>query len=132
MLGRLGLAEQVDAVVGLRRDDTTASLGVSIDVMVATQVVVPCAKLARSDGWQRPAGDRLVTLPAAALDHRKFGDALDQLSPAILHEIHRRVAAMLEHYDVDVAGLVLDTTNVVTCVDSANERNIIATAVATR
>ena len=126
VLGRLGLREIVDTVAP-RRDDATQSVGTYLELMVANRVVAPCSKLAFSDWWQRTAGDRMVKLPLAALDHRKFWDAMDRLSPADLEEIHRRVvAAMLENYDVDVSGLVLDMTNVVTYVDSANDRNTIA------
>ena len=127
VLRRLHLGEIVDAVVGPRRDDATASVGTYLELMVANRVVAPCSKLAFSQWWQGTAGDRLVKLPPAALDHRKFWDAMDQLTPADLQEIHARVVAtMLENYDIDVSGLVLDMTNVVTYVDSSNDRNTIA------
>ena len=127
VLGRLHLREIVDAVVGPRRDDTTASVGTYLELMVANRVVAPCSKLAFSDWWQKTAGDRLVKLPLAALDHRKFWDAMDRLSPADLQEIHRMVVErMVDSYGIDISGLVLDMTNVVTYVDSANERNTIA------
>ena len=52
---------------------------------------------------------------------------MDQLTPAMLQEIHARVVAtMLASYDIDISDLVLDMTNVVTYVDSSNERNTIA------
>jgi transposase len=114
-------------VVGPRRDDATASVGTYLELMVANRVVAPCSKLAFADWWQQTAGDRLVKLPIAALDHRKFWDAMDQLSPEMLQQVHRRVVtSMVDSYDIDIAGLVLDMTNVVTYVDSANERNTIA------
>ncbi len=126
VLRRLGLREIVDTVAP-RRDDATQSVGTYLELMVANRVVAPCSKLAFSDWWQRTAGDRMVKLPVAALGHRKFWDAMDRLTLADLEEIHRRVvAAMLESYDIDVSGLVLDMTNVVTYVDSANDRNTIA------
>lgn len=127
VLRRLRLRETVDAVVGPRRDDATASVGTYLELMVANRVVAPCSKLAFADWWQQTAGDRLVKLPIAALDHRKFWDAMDQLSPEMLQQVHRRVVtSMVDSYDIDIAGLVLDMTNVVTYVDSANERNTIA------
>ncbi len=127
VLRRLHLGEIVDTVVGPRRDDATASVGAYLELMVANRVVAPCSKLAFSQWWQGTAGDRLVKLSPAALDHRKFWDAMDQLSPAMLQEIHARVVAtMLDSYGIDVSGLVLDMTNVVTYVDSSNERNTIA------
>lgn len=68
-----------------------------------------------------------MKLPLVAFDYRKFSDAIDQLSRAPLNEIHCRVvAAMLEKYGVDVSGLVFEMTNVITYVDSVNDRNTIA------
>jgi transposase len=127
VLRRLRVAEIVDAVVGPRRDDATASVGTYVELMVANRVVAPCSKLAFSDWWQKTAGDRLVKLPLAALDHRKFWDAMDQLSPEMLHDIHKGVVStMVKGYALETEGLVLDMTNVATYVDSANERNTIA------
>jgi transposase len=90
-------------------------------------VVDPCSKLAFSDWWHKTAGDRWLRLPAGALDHRRFWDAMDQVSQAQLEEIERRVVeGMVETFGVDLSGLVLDMTNFATWIDSANERAPIA------
>jgi transposase len=127
VLRRMKVAEAVDAVVGPRRDDAAASVGTYIELMVANRVVAPCSKLAFSDWWQTTAGDRMVKLPTAALDHRRFWDAMDQVTPKMIEEIHRVVVArVVAEYAIETEGLVLDMTNVATYVDSANERNTIA------
>ena len=46
----------------------------------SNRVVDPCSKLAFSDWWQKTAGDRWLRLPAGALDHRRFWDAMDAIS----------------------------------------------------
>jgi transposase len=75
----------------------------------------------------RVAGDRMVKLPASALDHRRFWDAMDAVSEEQLVEIERRIVArMVESFDVDCSGLVLDMTNFATYIDSANDRAPIA------
>ena len=126
MLERLGVAGIVDDVVGPRRADA-ASVGTYIALAVANRVVAPCSKLAFSDWWATTAGDRLVKVPAGALDHRRFWDAMDTLSEAQLVEIERRVTArMVEVFDLDVSGLVLDMTNFATYIDSGNDRAPIA------
>ena len=90
-------------------------------------MVAPCSKLAFADWWATTAGDRWVRLPAAALDHRRFWDAMDALSADQLVECERRlVAAMVAEFGLDLSGLVLDMTNFATFIDSANERNTIA------
>jgi transposase len=127
VLERLDLAGIVDDVVGPRRGDAAASVGTYIALAVANRVVAPCSKLAFADWWATTAGSRWVRVSAAALDHRRFWDAMDALSATQLIECERRLAAaMVEVFDLDLAGLVLDMTNFATFVDSANERNTIA------
>ncbi len=127
VLERLDLAGIVDDVVGPRRGDAAASVGTYIALAVANRVVAPCSKLAFAEWWATTAGSRWVRVSAAALDHRRFWDAMDALSAEHLVECERRLAAaMVEVFDLDLAGLVLDMTNFATFVDSANERNTIA------
>lgn len=127
MLRRLRVAEIVDEVVGARRCDAGASVGTYIALAALNRVVDPCSKLAFSDWWATTAGDRWLRLPAAALDHRRFWDAMDAVGQTELEEIERRiVAGMVETFSVDLSGLVLDMTNFATWIDSANERAPIA------
>ncbi len=127
MLERLGVAEIVDDVVGPRRSDASASVGTYFALTVANRVAAPCSKLGFSDWWSTTAGDRLVKLPASALDHRRFWEAMDAVSDDQLVEIERRiVAGMVESFNVDCSGLVLDMTNFATYIDSANDRAPIA------
>lgn len=127
MLRRLRVAEIVDEVVGVRRTDAGASVGTYIALAALNRVIDPCSKLAFSDWWATTAGDRWLRLPAAALDHRRFWDAMDAVSETELEEIERRiVAGMVETFSLDVSGLVLDMTNFATWIDSANARAPIA------
>jgi transposase len=128
VLDRLGVKEIVDEVVGARRSDATASVGTYIALAVLNRVVAPCSKLALAEWWETTAADRVVgQLSPAALDHRRFWDAMDAISPAQLIEIERRIVGrMVEVYEVDVSGLALDMTNFATFIDSANDRAPIA------
>jgi len=127
VLERLDLTGIVDDVVGPRRGDAAASVGTYIALAVANRVVAPCSKMAFGDWWATTAGSRWVRVPTAALDHRRFWDAMDALSARQLVECERRLtAAMVAEYGLDLTGLVLDMTNFATFVDSANERNTIA------
>lgn len=126
VLERLGVAAIVDDVVGPRRADA-GPVGTYIALAVANRVVAPCSKLGFSDWWSKTAGDRLVRLSASALDHRHFWDAMDTLSEEQLQEIERRVVAkMVEVFEIDCSGLVLDMTNFATYIDSGNDRAPIA------
>jgi transposase len=127
MLERLQVARAVDEQVGSRRADAAASVGTYLALAALNRVVAPRSKLGFAGWWQTTAGDRLVRLPAAALDHRRFWDAMDALSVKALRAAERAIAArMVEVFDLDLAGLVLDMTNFATFVDSANQRNSIA------
>ena len=127
ILERLKVAEIVDDVVGSRRADAAASVGTYIALATANRVVDPRSKRAFSDWWANTAGDRFVKLPASALGHRRFWDAMDHISESQLAEIERRIVTkMVETFKVDLSGLVLDMTNFATYIDSANGRAPIA------
>ena len=127
VLQRLEVAAIIDQVVGRRRADAAASVGTYLALAALNRVVAPRSKLAFAAWWHTTAGERLVRLPAAALDHRRFWDAMDQVTVADLRAIERAVAAqMVEVFDLDLAGLVLDMTNFATFIDSANPRNQLA------
>lgn len=127
MIRRLRVVETIDEVVGPRRADAGASVGTYLALAAANRVVAPCSKLAFSDWWQTTAGPRLVKLPRAALDHRRFWDAMDQVGDEHLLAIERALGTTLvATFGIDLSGLVLDMTNFATFIDSGNERNTIA------
>jgi len=127
VLLRLGVAEIVDEVVGARRGDAGASVGTYIALATLNRVVDPCSKLAFAEWWGRTAGDRWLTVPASALDHRRFWEAMDAIGEEDLQEIERRIVArMVETFSIDPSGLVLDMTNFATWIDSGNDRALIA------
>jgi transposase len=127
VLERLQVGEIIDDVVGARRSDAACSVGTYIALATANRVVDPCSKLAFSDWWGKTAGDRLLKVPRPALDHRRFWEAMDQISEAKLAEIERRIVTrIVESFGIDLSGLVLDMTNFATFIDSANDRAPIA------
>jgi transposase len=127
VLQQLEVTAIIDQVVGSRRADAAASVGTYLALAALNRVVAPRSKLAFAAWWQTTAGDRLVKLPVAALDHRRFWDAMDALSVRALRAAERAIAArMVEVFDLDLAGLVLDMTNFATFVDSGNARNQLA------
>jgi transposase len=123
VLQQLGVTAIIDQIVGSRRADAAASVGTYLALAALNRVVAPRSKLAFAAWWQTTTGDRLVKLPAAALDHRRFWDAMDALSVRALRAAER---AMVEVFDLDLAGLMLDMTNFATFVDSGNARNQLA------
>lgn len=126
VLQRLDVAGIIDAVVP-RYPNAAASVGTYLALATANRVVAPCSKLGFADWWATTAGGRWVKLPDAALDHRRFWEAMDRFSEpdlkAVETEIGRRVVS---EYGLDLSGLVLDMTNFATFIDSANDRAPIA------
>lgn len=111
-----------------RRTDASALVGTYVALACLNRVVAPCSKLGFAEWWATTAGDRIVgRLSATALDHRRFWDAMDAISAEQLTEIERRLTSvMVDSFDLDCSGLVLDMTNFATFIDSANERAPIA------
>jgi len=127
MLRRLHVAEIVDEVIGPRRSDAGASVGTYIALATLNRVVDPCSKLAFSNWWDTTACDRWLRLSPGALDHRRFWEVMDAIGEDDLEEIERRIVApMIETFQVDLSGLVLDMTNFATWIDSGNDRAPIA------
>jgi transposase len=123
ILERLGVAAIIDEVVGARRSDAAASVGTYIALAAANRVVKPCSKLGFAEWWATTAGDRWVRVPAAAMDHRRFWDAMHAIDADALVEIERRlVDKMVTEFGLDLSGMVLDMTNFATYIDSANDR----------
>ena len=127
VLQRLGVSEIIDQVAGARRADAAASVGTYLALAALNRIVAPCSKLAFADWWATTAADRWVKIPAVALDHRRFWDAMDAISPARLAEIERRIGrVMAERFGLDLSALVLDMTNFATFIDTGNEKAPVA------
>jgi transposase len=127
VLERLGYAGIVDEAAGERRADASASVGTYLALACANRVVAPRSKLAFADWWATTAGDRLARVPWAALDHRRFWDAMDALDQAALTVIERRLAAaMAAEFGLGLSGMALDMTSFATCIDTGNDRAPIA------
>lgn len=126
MLERLDVAGVVDQVAP-RRSDAAVSVGTYIALATANRIVAPCSKLAFADWWATTAGPRWTRLRGAALDHRRFWTAMDRLDEDSLRVIESELGRrIVEEFDLDTSGLVLDMTNFATFIDSTNTRAPIA------
>jgi transposase len=126
MLERLDVVGVVDEVVP-RYANAAASVGTYIALACANRIVDPCSKLAFADWWATTAGSRWVKVGDAALDHRRFWDAMDRLSETDLRAVEAELGRrMVGEFGLDLSGLVLDMTNFATFIDTGNERAPIA------
>jgi hypothetical protein len=105
VLERLEVAAIIDQIVGARRADAACSVGTYLPLACLNRVVAPRSKLGFAAWWQTTAGDRLHRLPAAALDHRRFWDAMHAIRPAQLVACKRqRTARMVAVFGLDLQG----------------------------
>jgi transposase len=126
VIERLDVVAVIDQVAP-RHANAALSVGTYIALATANRIVDPCSKRAFADWWATTAGPRWVKAPAAALDHRRFWDAMDRLDEAALARIETDLGRrMVTEFGLDLSGLVLDMTNFATYLDSTNTRAPIA------
>ena len=124
---RLGVVEVIDEVVGARRSDAGASVGTLLALAAVNRLVDPCSKRAFADWWKTTAADRFTKIGASVLDHRRFWDAMHQVSLDELAAIEQALAARtVTGFGVDISALALDMTNFATYIDTGNAKAPIA------
>jgi transposase len=127
MLDELGVAGIIDAAAGPRPAGQPLSTGTYLALAALNRLVAPCSKLAFADWWKTTAADRYTKIPASALDHRRFWDAMHAVSLEQLEQASERIAArIIEVSGADVSSVALDMTNFATFIATANGRAPIA------
>ena len=102
-------------------------MGTYLALAALNRLVDPCSKRAFEDWWKSTAADRFTKIGAAALDHRKFWDAMHAVTAEQLARIEHRLAlAMIETFGLDISALALDMTNFATYIDTTNDKAPIA------
>src|SRR6266540_3563975 len=127
ILTDLGVPGLIDEVIGPRRRDVRVPAGTYLALAALNRIVEPCSKRGFARWWATTAADRFLKTPAAALDHRKFWDAIHAVTPGQLEEVsHRLAVAMAQRYQLDCSSVSLDMTNFATFIDTGNEKAPIA------
>ena len=127
VLEDLGVAGIVDEVAGARRSDAGASTGTYLVLASLNRLADPCSKRAFADWWAKTAAPRFTKIPASALDHRRFWDAMHAVTVEQLEEISRRIALrVVSTFGLDCSSVALDMTNFATFIDTGNGKAPIA------
>jgi transposase len=127
VLQDLGVAAIIDEVTGARPAGLPLSAGTYLALAALNRLVAPCSKLAFSDWWKTTAADRFAKIPASALDHRRFWDAMHAVTLEQLEEISHRIALrVVEVSGADCSSVALDMTNFATFIDTGNEKAPVA------
>jgi transposase len=127
VLAELGVAAVIDEVAGARPAGQPLSTGTYLALAALNRLVAPCSKAAFADWWKTTAADRFTKIPASALDHRRFWDAMHAVSLGQLEEASREIAVRIVRWSgVDVSSVALDMTNFATFIATANGRAPVA------
>ncbi len=127
VLEELGVAAVIDEVAGPRPGGQPLSTGTYLALAALNRLVAPCSKAAFADWWKSTAAGRFTKIPASALDHRRFWDAMHALTPEQLDQASERIAArIVQASGVDVSSVALDMTNFATFIATGNGRAPIA------
>jgi len=103
------------------------STGTYLALAALNRLVAPCSKAAVADWWKTTAADRFTKIPASALDHRRFWDAMHAISLEQLEQASEKIAArVVQVSGADVSSVALDMTNFATFIATANGRAPIA------
>jgi transposase len=127
MLEDLGVAQIIDEVTGGRPPGQPLSTGTYLVLAALGRLVAPCSKAGFSGWWRTTAASRFAKIPATALDHRRFWDAMHDVTLEQLEEISRQVAVtIVRSCGVDVSSVALDMTNFACFIDTANGKAPVA------
>jgi len=127
LLADLGAAAIIDEVTGPGPSGLPLSPGTYLALAALNRVVDPCSKRGFADWWRTTAADRFTKIPASALDHRRFWDAMHAVPVEGLARIAEKLAlAACARFGLDTSSVALDMTNFATFTDTGNEKAPIA------
>src|ERR1035441_8581057 len=95
MLEDLGVAGIIDEAAGPRPAGQPLSTGTYLALAALNRLVAPCSKAAFADWWKTTAAARFTKIPAPALDHRRFRDAMHAVTLKQLEKISQTIAVRM-------------------------------------
>ena len=127
LLDELGVTGIVDAAAGPALAGQPLPTGTYLALAALNRLVAPCSKAAFADWWKATAGDRFTKVPASALDHRRFWDAMHAVTSEQLEEISEKIAVRIVQLSgIDASSVALDMTNFATFIATANGKAPVA------
>jgi len=127
ILEDLGVAAIIDEAAGPGPAGQPLPTGTYLALAALNRLVAPCSKAAFADWWKTTAADRFTKIPASALDHRRFWDAMHAVTPGQLEQASRAIAArIVQASGVDCSSVALDMTNFATFIATNNGKAPIA------
>ncbi len=127
VLEDLGVAAIIDEVAGPGPSGLPLPAGTYLALAALNRLVAPCSKLGFADWWKTTAAARFTKIPATALDHRRFWDAMHAVTVEQLEEISARIAVRIVQVSgADCSSVALDMTNFATFIATDNGKAPVA------
>ena len=129
LLADLGVAGLIDEAAGPVPAGLPLSPGTYLALTVLNRVTDPCSKRGLAPWWKKTAADRFTKIPASALDHRRFWDAMHTVPLDAVARIEEKLALALAacaRFGLDTSSVALDMTNFATFIDTGNDKAPIA------
>jgi transposase len=127
MLEDLSAAGIIDQVTGPAPAGQPLSTGTYLALAALNRLVAPCSKAGFADWWKTTAAGRFTRIPASALDHRRFWDAMHAITLEQLEQASRAIAVkIVQDCGIDCSSVALDMTNFATFIATANGKAPIA------
>jgi len=127
MLEDLGVAGIIDQVTGPAPAGQPLSTGTYLALAALNRLVAPCSKAGFADWWKTTAAGRFTRIPATALDHRRFWDAMHAITLEQLEQVSEAIAVkIVQDSATDCSSVALDMTNFATFIATANGKAPIA------
>ena len=121
------MAAVIDQATGPAPAGQPMSTGTCLVLAALNRLVAPCSKAGFADWWKTTAAGRCTKIPATALDHRRFWDAMHAVTLEQLEEISRTIAVkIVQSAGVDVSSVALDMTNFATFTGTGNGKAPVA------
>jgi transposase len=127
VLEDLGAAAIIDEAAGPGPAGQPLSTGAYLVLAALNRLADPCPEAGFARWWKTTAAGRFTKIPATALDHRRFWDAMHAVTPQQLEEASEQIAAaIIRSSGADVSSVALDMTNFATFIATGNAKAPIA------
>ena len=127
VLDELGVVQAIDEAAGPRPAGQPLSTGTYLALAALGRLAAPCSKAAFADWRKTTAAGRFTKIPASALDHRRFWDAMHAVTEQQLEDISEKIAVrIVRSAGIDCSSVALDMTNFATFIATGNGKAPIA------
>jgi transposase len=125
------LTSQLDLIATIDRHASKRAQGIGVGTYITlaalNRCLAPTSKARLAEWYQGTILRRLLPVPAAALTSQRFWQHMGYLDADQIAAIEQDLTAtLITRFGIDLSGLLYDTTNFATCIDSFNDASTLA------